>query len=261
MSKPLCSACREREVWAKGMCLRCYKRARRPSRDTSGKPARVIGEPSGMGRYGILEVDDEAVRCHECGGWFETLGGHTLRVHEMTAAQYKAEHGLPRTAALMAGRLVEAHREASAARVGTPAWQRLEAARDPVAASHSRDAEALRGGAAVAEARLERAIANAPLGRAEIHLCPICLQGYTGRDKTCGRPECQREARARATWRVQTEKYPRLTEKDRAALKAATGEGLDDLVRALQAAGVPSRDIGAELGRSPAWMSTHYPRP
>lgn len=63
-------------------------------------PGRV-GEPSGFGRYGILEDTGQRVLCHECGRWFISVAGHIGGGHGwMRGWQYKAVHGLAGVALL-----------------------------------------------------------------------------------------------------------------------------------------------------------------
>ena len=47
------------------------------------------------GRYGILDLDETGVLCHECGRRLRGLGTHLLKAHDMTAADYRDAHGLP----------------------------------------------------------------------------------------------------------------------------------------------------------------------
>ena len=61
-----CIDCRERDASStKTLCQRCYKRR------LGGRPRlitlRRVGDPDGHGQYGILDVDEESVLCHECG--------------------------------------------------------------------------------------------------------------------------------------------------------------------------------------------------
>ena len=51
--------------------------------------------------HGHLADDGERVQCHECGRWYRALATHLDRTHSMTAAQYREQHGLPRTQPLM----------------------------------------------------------------------------------------------------------------------------------------------------------------
>jgi hypothetical protein len=73
--------------------------------------------PSGVSIQGALEYDEEEdkVRCHECGEWFEWMGPHVWFKHGMTARQYKIAHGLNLTSALIneRGRIARALGQAS----------------------------------------------------------------------------------------------------------------------------------------------------
>ena len=62
---------------------------------------------SGVSVQGALEYDqqEDRIRCHECGAWFEALGTHLRVVHGMTALAYKLAHGLGRGTGLINERL------------------------------------------------------------------------------------------------------------------------------------------------------------
>jgi hypothetical protein len=51
---------------------------------------------SGQSVHGAVEVDlaTNFMRCHECGSWWRGLGQHIHHAHNMTARQYKINHGL-----------------------------------------------------------------------------------------------------------------------------------------------------------------------
>ena len=54
----------------------------------------AYGSPDGHGRYGILDRDDDGRPiCHECGRALEHLATH-VRVHGISAAEYRERHGL-----------------------------------------------------------------------------------------------------------------------------------------------------------------------
>lgn len=63
-----------------------------------------LGELDGFGRFGRLEVVDDAERlvCHECGQGHRALGTHAWRAHGLPAAQYRSGHGLPPGTSLVA---------------------------------------------------------------------------------------------------------------------------------------------------------------
>ena len=93
----------------------------------------AYGSPDGHGRYGILDRDDDRRPiCHECGRAFERLATH-VRVHGISAAEYRERHGLSPGLALVG--------DATRARMSA-AWERhrsthltaLEEHRDPNAA-------------------------------------------------------------------------------------------------------------------------------
>lgn len=81
-----------------------------PARKSKGQPAQhvIIGGsimlykekspyvPSGLSIAGALEYrkSDDKIKCHECGNWFYSMGAHLVKVHGMTAREYKTKHGL-----------------------------------------------------------------------------------------------------------------------------------------------------------------------
>jgi hypothetical protein len=117
------------------------------------------GDADGYGRYGILEETDDGLVCHHCGRVRRFLGRH-VRVHELSADDYREAHGLPRSLPLASTDLREQWSEESAARVGSESWARFETARDPDAAREaSRAAFAEPARAGVVPGRRERAAA------------------------------------------------------------------------------------------------------
>ena len=119
----------EREPVARGMCMSHYKRhvVRGHPVPTGREPQ--VGDPSGHGVYGVMERHETLALCHECGGWYVSVGSHAYAVHDMTAAQYRTEHGLKWTQPLTSLALSRARSELAQARVGSAGWQRLEARR------------------------------------------------------------------------------------------------------------------------------------
>lgn len=101
------------------------------------------GDRDGHGYYGQLtEGDTGGIICHECGTERVFLGRH-VRVHGMTAAQYREAHGLGRSTSLASPDLRDRWSEKASARVGSPEWSRFEQARNPAAATEaSREATA-----------------------------------------------------------------------------------------------------------------------
>lgn len=248
-----CVDCRDRDAeTGDGLCPRCYDRRRR------GLPRivtlRQVGEPDGHGQYGILDVDDDSVLCHECGRRMVRLGRH-LAIHGMTAAEYREAHGLPRQLPLAALGYRRAASVRVRARLGSPAWLRLVAARDPGRASRMRG----RIPASAATVAAQTGRPNPGTGRtARVRSCPFCSAEYTGRGRSCGAVECVRQARAAAS---RGKARPRaLTDAERAQLLAVEGAERDAMVRAMQQAGVSSRSLGAALGMADWLMSDRYPR-
>lgn len=54
----------------------------------------VPGDPSGHGRYGILDTNEYGVLCHECGERFASVGIHSQRTHHLSAGEYRQRHGV-----------------------------------------------------------------------------------------------------------------------------------------------------------------------
>lgn len=71
-----------------------------PSRERSRVAEQ--GAVDGFGRYAQLETvaGGEEVRCHECGVALRSLVTHANRAHGLTAAAYRAAHGLATTTSL-----------------------------------------------------------------------------------------------------------------------------------------------------------------
>lgn len=64
-------------------------------------PSGEWGADSGCGRYGILDhTEDGRLICHECGRGVAHLSSH-VRGHGITAGEYRARHGLPRSLPLV----------------------------------------------------------------------------------------------------------------------------------------------------------------
>lgn len=94
------------------------------------------GSPDGHGRYGMLDRDgDGRVVCHECGRALELLATH-VRVHGLTAGEYRERHGLSPGLALVGDTTRERMRAA---------WEKhrdahlaaLDGHRDPTAANEA----------------------------------------------------------------------------------------------------------------------------
>ncbi|PXY05045.1 MucR family transcriptional regulator, partial [Corynebacterium striatum] len=118
------------------------------------------GDKDGHGRYGYLDGDDARIICHECGRAYKSLAAHAQMAHQMTAEDYRAAHGIPKRIPLISSEVSAAKSEKSKAQVGSEAWMRFEAKRDPTAASHARDKTAFQLRGADIEAHSERARQN-----------------------------------------------------------------------------------------------------
>lgn len=92
-----------------------------------------VGEaPSGWGLLGVVDRDDEAVLCHECGRWLGSLVQHLRQAHGLTVDEHRDRHELPATIPLASRQMSQRLRQTSRERVGTAAWERFEAGRDQV---------------------------------------------------------------------------------------------------------------------------------
>lgn len=221
-----------RPAVARGWCITHYKR------DRAGKPLErdepAVGSPDGHGQYGRLDEDETGLLCHECGGRYASLAAHVTRGHDMTAREYRLAHGLPLRRALMVESMRRARADRAAERVGSPAWKRLEAVRDPVAASAARDDVSLSyRGITLLEAG-ERARVAGRTTRV-VYECVVCgglwclLPGGAAR-MTCS-PECWR------VWQATAPGTHRLRNASR-----------DARIYALSRSGWTRREIAAEYG-------------
>lgn len=242
-------------VFALGLCQRHYKQQRTGRLRDPHEPQ--VGSSAGHGQYGILERDEDSVLCHECGRRLQSLAWHLRKAHEMTAEDYRQAYGLGRSQELISLGLLRRYSQAAISRVGTSGWRRFEAARDPVAASRTRDLAAP-SPAAVWAKRTDYAPANLPRRTRTTKVCPQCGNTYTGSRRTCS-PDCATAARRAAAQR-QSDRQPRLTETQRDELRSASATHLPVVIRRFQTQGITSADIGSILGRSGAWMTAHYPR-
>jgi len=84
--------------------------------DTTPKQLPQLGEWDGPihGVLGVLETDEERVRCHACGRWFKALANHARRTHRLTPEEYRAIFGLNASTALDAPALRATKRRNSA---------------------------------------------------------------------------------------------------------------------------------------------------
>lgn len=42
-------------------------------------------------------MNDGLIQCLECGGWFRSIWSHLVRVHGLTAREYREHHDLPKS--------------------------------------------------------------------------------------------------------------------------------------------------------------------
>lgn len=118
-----------RRIRSGGLCS--LHQRRRTLGDPMVQPHDLIGEvASGFGLLGIVERDEYAVMCHECGGWFGALTQHLRQIHEITVEEHRDTHQLPSQTPLVALSVSETISEQSTRRIGTPGWHSFTARRD-----------------------------------------------------------------------------------------------------------------------------------
>lgn len=238
-------------VFARGLCSKHYSRDRRGKKIESS-PQR--GEPAGFGLYGVLERDEDTITCHACGAKVAHIGAHLTRAHAgVSIRDYRQTYGLPRTIGLVSLGLARTMSENAAARVGSPAWRRLESARDPQRAADSRTFDS--AAATLHGSELGAELSAAKRGTGRERKCPVCGTPYRGRARTCS-PECA------STRSLQAAKAPtkgEVSAEDAQMLREATDP--TPIVRKLQRQGVASWKIGRALGVSPATMTKRWPLP
>lgn len=121
---------------------RCIRRIRSGGLCGLHQRRRTLGEPmvkahdligevaSGYGLLGIVERDEHAVMCHECGGWFGALTQHLRQIHESTVEDHRDTHQLPSTVPLVGLSVSEKISADSLRKIDTPGWHRFTARRD-----------------------------------------------------------------------------------------------------------------------------------
>lgn len=134
------------------------------------------GDKDGHGRYGHLDTTSGGkVICHECGKSYTALGSHVSRMHDMTVDEYRRAHGLARSMSLASADYHARMSKISRERIGSEEWKRFEAARDPIAASHSREKDSF-----IKRASSEETIRAASLknlksaGKPRTRKCDVC---------------------------------------------------------------------------------------
>ncbi|MEO6702586.1 MAG: MucR family transcriptional regulator [Jatrophihabitantaceae bacterium] len=124
-----------------------------------------VGDRDGYGRFGELDDDGQTVLCHECGRRRRSLGRH-IRVHGMTAAEYRQAHGLSTGCSLIGaelrGRLSELTRSHPTSLAALAAHRDVHRARAAVTAEghHRPQRQAIRRRTAH-HARLGRELSSA----------------------------------------------------------------------------------------------------
>ncbi|GAC62208.1 MULTISPECIES: MucR family transcriptional regulator [Gordonia] len=231
----------DRPQHARRLCLMHYKREQRGV-DVRSRPEKIFGDPSGHGLYGVLDDDGTTVLCHECGQRFESVGAHVGGAHGMSAAEYKARHGLARGTALISQASHQRRSEASKARLGSAGWRRFEAKRDPLAASASRDMDQLRGSGVRAQTQASRAESSAKKGKAtrvgRVYECVMCGATWCQFGGARQARTCSYECWAAWETAVSMQEAPPNADRDRQIRDAA-------------AQGVSATDLAARYGVTP----------
>jgi hypothetical protein len=249
----------DRKPVAAGLCMRHYKR-NRAGRPLEDPLVARLGTPDGFGRFGYLDGDDELL-CHECGCWYAGLGAHANGAHGLTADQYRTAHGLARGTAL-AGAAMRAKLSAnSVARLGSPAWKRLEQRRDPTMASHSREQPGVLMGAAAAASRATQSRVNGLAARTgRVWTCAVCgaqwsnLPGKRG-NRCCG-PACLSVDKAAQSKAAAAARYRELTAAGAATLLDLSGSPrLPATIVRVVACGVTQGQVASLLGLSESMVS------
>lgn len=101
---------------------------------------RVGDALSGWGLLGVVDRDDEAVLCHECGRWLGSLVQHLRQAHGLTVDEHRDRHELPATIPLASRQVSQRLRQTSRERIGSPEWERFEAGRAEATAEAQRKA-------------------------------------------------------------------------------------------------------------------------
>lgn len=110
----------EAPVFSRGLCRRHYRRAAKGLPITDPEDSRRVGvTPSGHGTYGVVDVEDGKLLCHECGGWYRSLAVHIGMAHDGTRA-YRLAHGLTMSTPLVAEDVSAAHSEVARAHGSAP---------------------------------------------------------------------------------------------------------------------------------------------
>ncbi|OIV39355.1 hypothetical protein BIV57_00470 [Mangrovactinospora gilvigrisea] len=241
------------------MCLRCYKTARKVGGAAHARriwdQQQSIGRPDGHGRFGILDADQDGqqVLCHECGRWVRGLGAHAWMAHGISAADYRAAHGLARGQSLSAPATRATQSQLARARVGSAGWRRLEAARDPHAAAAARDFTTPMAAATRRDAAPRAARNGEAARKGRVRVCPVCgarwcpLPGGYQRT-TCGATDCLRTLAARNARAAAQRRTPPIDQDRAARLQDARGEALVAEARKVHGAGHSLAQIAAVLG-------------
>jgi len=185
----------------------------------------TYGDPDGYGRHGILQEGPAGFVCHECGrDDIAHLGLHAYRAHGITAAEYRARHGLQRRARLVTAAIHDTIRTNAIARMTDPAGKNFVTARDPSKATAARLAQKPQWRPAAAAAVAAAATVRGPKmrkGRVVVcagcgaYFCPLTAGARrTYCTKSCARRNRRRQPQptgtAHGTWKGAAHLFTRL---------------------------------------------------
>ena len=163
---------------------------------------RKVGSPDGFGRYGVLDLLEHDLVCHECGQAHRHLGLHVYRAHGLSANEYRSRHGLARGRGLVAADLREVIQANAANRMNKPTGQGFIAARNPGAATRVRLSQ--RAGFAP-QVLSEQIARTSALGRASrrprVVVCHGCGAEFCPLTSAKRRRFCSRSCASRTTAR------------------------------------------------------------
>ena len=163
---------------------------------------RKVGSPDGYGRYGVLDLVDRDLVCHECGQAHRHLGLHVYRAHGLSANEYRSRHGLARGRGLVADDLREVIKANAVNRMNKPTGQAFIGARNPAAATRVRLSQWVGFAPQVLTEQIARTSA---LGRASrrprVVVCQGCGSEFCPLTSAKRRRFCSRSCASRTTAR------------------------------------------------------------
>lgn len=196
---PVAGCPRPRDSASTGLCS-YHRHRQRQGRPLETGISEVGARSSGHGLFGVVERDEDAIMCHECGRWMRMLTKGHLARHGLTHETYKQRHGLAREEPLACESYRQAHREKLLARpdiiaAGTAAIAGRAGTEAAAAAARGRP---------VAPAAAAARTASLPRGRAP-RACAVCgidlPTAARARKLTVCSRACEAVRKARAAFR------------------------------------------------------------